>query len=410
MAFALIAHAAAGCTGGDIIAGPTSGVDTTGANLLIIVASIFGNFDAQLPTDNKGNTYVALTPLDGTGANSVCIFICQSPTVGTGHTATWNTGGSVFPSIYFAAFSGAGSGTIVDQQSNAQAVQPGSITPSEDNELIITGFCTNGGGVTPSITAGGFTVSDAIAFLASGDNEGGGLAYLIQTTAGAANPTWATNPSPRSVIASFKTSTSGPTEIDITKSDSFSFSDSVIVLIPVPNIVGSDSLNLSDQLAIGFGNLYSDTATLSDLMAFGLSLPVSITGDVLSLTDQIIFLIGVGLGETDFLSFSDVLKIGAGTSRILGDNILLSDFLAALVANLPLYSDNFALSDSAQLNLSLGLSQNDSLSLSDAVIITLSNNLLLSESDSLSLSDSLEYNLSSSLDQYIRHYLNDVPR
>lgn len=201
--FALIAHAAAGCVSGDIIAGPTGAIDTTGAKHIVIFASFFGDKGAQLPSDSKGNTYTPLTPLDGTGANSACIFVClNTPTVGAGHTFTWNTGASVFPSIYAAAFSGP-TGVSVDQQSNAQAMQPGSITPTVNGALVIAGFGTGGAGVTPTVDVS-FTLTDALAFLASGDNDGGGLAYQIQTTAAPANPTWATNPNPRSVIASFK--------------------------------------------------------------------------------------------------------------------------------------------------------------------------------------------------------------
>lgn len=202
MAYSLLVHAGAGCVSGDQVA-TTSAIDTTGADFIAIVVSIFGDINASLPTDSKSNTWVAAEILDGTGANSCAIFYCQNPTVGTGHTFTWNHGSS-FPSIYVAAFSGVGTGSIVDQVNKAQATQPGSITPVQNNELIITGFSTNGGGVTPTVSSP-FTVTDAIAFLASGDNEGGGLAYQIQTSATAENPTWVSNPSPRSVIASFFT-------------------------------------------------------------------------------------------------------------------------------------------------------------------------------------------------------------
>lgn len=408
MAISAIAHVAAGCVSGDNLA-QTGAINTTGADCIFIVVSIFGDFGGSVPQDNKSNIYIPCTPLDGTGANSCCIFYCLAPAVGSGHTFNWNHG-SAFPSIYVLACSGVKQTSPLDQEAKAQSLTPGSITPSQDGEIVITGYCTNGGSGTPTIGSG-FTVSDALAFLTSGDNEGGGLAYLIQTTATAANPSWATGTSsPRSVIASFKGVSSGPTEIDITKTDSLSLSDSLVISIPISNLTLSDQIILQDQLLIGQGLILSESLNLSDFLQWGLSLPVSIDGDQFAFSDAMVFLRGIGLGISDSITLSDVLKIGAGVIRMLGDNVLLSDFLTTLLAGKPIYSDNFTLSDSAKIALSLGLTQSDSFTLSDAVIIAVIANTRITQSDSLSLSDSVELNLSGALDSYIRHYLNDVPR
>lgn len=203
MGFTLINHAAAGCISGDAVAGPTSAIDTTGADSIVIAIAIFGNFGGtfDIPTDNKGNVYTRIPTIGGSSR----LFYCVGPTVGTGHTFTWNNNGAGnFPSIYISAWSGMLQTSPVDQTNgNLTSATPGSITPSQANCLVITGFRNNGSsGTTPTVSTG-FTVTDAIAFLASGDNEGGGMAYQIQTTTATANPTWSPASTPSSVIASF---------------------------------------------------------------------------------------------------------------------------------------------------------------------------------------------------------------
>src|SRR5204863_2222713 len=80
--------------------------------------------------------------------------------------------------------------------------QPGSVTPSQDNEVLVTGY----GGDTNATTAtidSGFTVSDTFAYV-GGSNMGGSAAYLIETTAGAKNPTWSAGVNGPAIIATFK--------------------------------------------------------------------------------------------------------------------------------------------------------------------------------------------------------------
>ena len=191
--------------------------------------------------------------------------------------------------------------------------------------------------------------------------------------------------------------------------DSLSLSDDLSIVAPVPGISLADALSLSDSVASTFGMILSEGFTLSDFLTYGLSLPLS-DSDALSMSDAMTFLIGIGLGKSDTFTFSDVLRIAADVAKLLGDNILLSDFLAVLLQNVPAYSDTFELTDVARLILSLNVTNSDSLVLSDAVNISLENLLTVTESDTLNLSDSVEVSLSGPIDQYIRHWLNDVPR
>ncbi len=92
------------------------------------------------------------------------------------------------------AFSGADTVVPFDQQNGVAtpttttSYQPGSITPSENNEVIVTAI-TSGGGVTSYSIDSGFTISDQFD-LSGGGHFPLGMAYLIQTSAAASNPTW----------------------------------------------------------------------------------------------------------------------------------------------------------------------------------------------------------------------------
>jgi hypothetical protein len=137
------------------------------------------------------------------------MYYAANPTVGTGHTFT-NSGAFNYSSICAAAFSGVKTTSPFDQQNGAGAssttLATGSVTPSENNELVVTHLSFSGAGLPTSIN-GGFTETNDVEF-GSGNNYGSTMAYLVQTTATAANPTWTrTNSSPMSArIATFKAS------------------------------------------------------------------------------------------------------------------------------------------------------------------------------------------------------------
>lgn len=207
MAYALLTSVAA-------VGGPNGGtsgaIDTTGATLLVQVGSYQGTITFS---DSKGNTWVPLTEQNGTGGKSRIAYVLN-PRVGTGHTFT-TAGTSVFSGVLAAAFSGADPTSPFDQENGAtsgatNSLATGSITPSQDNELIIAGVWDAGDGGVFSIN-GGFTIAQQNP-AAGSNNYGGALAYLIQTTAAAANPTWSdTNAQMRAAtIASFKFSSNAP--------------------------------------------------------------------------------------------------------------------------------------------------------------------------------------------------------
>lgn len=203
-AITLINHAAAGGTANTVT---TGAIDTTGANLIVIGVT-FDTTAARTISDNKGNTWTPLTNTTSSSAGAQ-LYYAINPTVGSGHTFS-NTGSSNFSSIFVEAFSGVATGGF-DQQNgstnSATTIQPGSVTPGQDNEVVVTFLGFNSAGTPVSIN-GGFTQSDTAINFSSGAHYGAGMAYLIQTTATAANPTWTrTNTQTNSTrIATFKAS------------------------------------------------------------------------------------------------------------------------------------------------------------------------------------------------------------
>lgn len=193
MPFAFISGLSANYGGGGatdtaITGGP---IDTTGANLIVVEVSYFDASSAVTVTDNKGNTYTALTGYGGAGADyRVKLFYCYAPTVGTGHTFVGGVAGA-YCSVSIAAFSGAAA-SPADQSagsfnSSSSTAQAGSITPTESGELIIATMCNRLDAGSVSINDG-FTIVDQELWQSGG--LGTALAYKIQTAAAATNPTW----------------------------------------------------------------------------------------------------------------------------------------------------------------------------------------------------------------------------
>lgn len=190
--------------------GTTPAIVTTGANFITVGLVCFCASDpvgGDL-TDSKGNSYSVLTVSKDASALFVSvIFYVANPTVGSGHTFSFTTVGT-YASFYADAFSGVKTSSPFDQQNHGNTVgttvQPGSITPSENNELIVTvGQVNVNGGSTPTINSG-YTVTDANAGINS-QGVGGGFAYIVQTSAAATNPTWTLGGTAGSAaIASFK--------------------------------------------------------------------------------------------------------------------------------------------------------------------------------------------------------------
>lgn len=208
MAFSIIGSTSAG----SVASGPvtTPAIDTTLATLIVIaISNIIGLTGA--PTDSLSNTWTALTAPGGDpGLVRYGLYMCASPIVGAAHTFTHS---EQYPALAVVAVSGAHASPL-DQESTASfnpasSSATGSVTPSENDELLVTGLSVNATAANPSID-GDFTILESVN--AVGDaNLGIHMAYLIQTTAASANPTWSWTGSSYGAtsIATFKASAGG---------------------------------------------------------------------------------------------------------------------------------------------------------------------------------------------------------
>lgn len=200
----LIAHAAAGSTNANNVT--TTGVTTTGATFIAIVVGALGTTTI---TDSNSNSWTGLTQHTNTGNSAVRIFYSAGPTVGAAHTFT-ATGSGTGPAICVMAFDTVITSSPFDQQNGSATSATGSITPSQDGELIIVGASSdNSSAAQGPITAINATTPIApcdVVLLVAGQHYTAISAWGIQGTAIAVNTTVSLSGDPATAIASFKCS------------------------------------------------------------------------------------------------------------------------------------------------------------------------------------------------------------
>lgn len=187
---ALVAVSTSGIAGGN-----TGAINSTGATLLIMVVGD-GSASANTVVDSKGNTWHALTSQSKFGNTSQIFYSYDHAgsalSVGSGHTASLTT--SSLPAYFFYAFSGTSTTAPFIVENGAvtavfgATIQPGSVTPTCPNNLLITGVGPGGDNIGPFTVNSGFTASTRIG--GAGTNYAVGAAYLTQSAATAQNPTW----------------------------------------------------------------------------------------------------------------------------------------------------------------------------------------------------------------------------
>lgn len=175
--------------------------DTTGAKMIVVATGLASS--PLVPADNFGNIYTPHTSYAG-AFDQVRLWQCENPICGPGHF--WSMAGAPFviPSIAVVVLAGTIDNAF-DLENGAGAALPGSITPSQDDEIILTAVvCANG---VPSGINSGFTLLDAVT---STSSTGLGFAYIIQGSAAAVNPMWSGTGIQASTIAAFKSDPSPP--------------------------------------------------------------------------------------------------------------------------------------------------------------------------------------------------------
>ena len=205
MAIALVNHTV--ITGLGTNGGTSPAIDTTGATLLVISVGYYAAATKTV-SDSYSNTWTPLTAQENSGDDGNRLWYALNPVVGTGHTFTI-TGSGVYLSACIAAFRGVANVTPFDVQNGAinaasTTIASGSVTPSANNELVITGASGNAN-LSGTPTGTGMTLIDSNPYVASNQSSSG-LAYAIQTTASAINPAWtlASSVACAATIATFK--------------------------------------------------------------------------------------------------------------------------------------------------------------------------------------------------------------
>lgn len=206
MAYALVAQTTAASANNLNVT--TGSIDTTGADLLLVFVSDRNDADTDpAPTDSKSNIWTALSSNVVAGGERGKWYYSKNPTIGSGHTFSWDvTGTGAGPAIAVLAFSGSNLSAPFDQQTAntnfGTTIAPGSQTPTNDNELIVQGISFNTSQTAAPSVNGGYTFAGTTADYRNltGNSRGIAVAYLIQGSKAATNPTW-TMDSATSILA-----------------------------------------------------------------------------------------------------------------------------------------------------------------------------------------------------------------
>lgn len=183
--------------------------DTTAADLIVIYIADYAAATANSVSDSKSNTWTPRTAYTSAGtAARGRFFYCQAPATDANHTFTYSGANTNFPSIHVLWASGS-KASPYDTENGAggstSSAQTGSVSPAEDNELLVTGatiwqMATGTPTIDFSFTVGSFS------YIVPGSGFGGGIGYLVETSAASKNPTWSFTGAVDSVavIATFK--------------------------------------------------------------------------------------------------------------------------------------------------------------------------------------------------------------
>lgn len=189
MAFSLISSVQASSSNKDNVT--SSSIDTTGSNLIVVHVADYGGTGLGTLSDSKSNTWTPLTGFSQGGGSTSQIYYCYNPTTDAAQTFTYS-GSAIYPSIQVMAFSNSASSPFDVENGNGQnfgsTLTTGSVSPSQDNELIVAGCSALSGSPVISSIDSGFNY--LLQSTVTANSSAGGFAYLIQTTAGAVNPAW----------------------------------------------------------------------------------------------------------------------------------------------------------------------------------------------------------------------------
>lgn len=183
--------------------------DMTGADTFVVILG-FSDVSSNHSVADGVNDYdlVVRQNNTGDGFGAVSIYVAENATASGSMTWTCTSSNS-FTGAVVLGFSGGLASPPADQTSgdwddDTTTIQPGSITPTQNAELVVSGIVHFDDNSLPTISGGYSTVYGAL--YVDGESFGVAAAYQIQTTATATNPTWTYDASSdySAAIASFK--------------------------------------------------------------------------------------------------------------------------------------------------------------------------------------------------------------
>lgn len=378
----------------------TNNISTIGASLIVLIGVSYTSTTEPNPVDSSGNTWIPLTKQETPANSRLRAFYCSGPTTSATHNFGFSAA-TTFPALAVLVYSGTDLVHPFDLENGnfslSSSAQGGSVTPTNSGSVVISATSSSYTGI-PTVDSG-LSVVD-------GDGAVGGLnwalatADLIETSPTAKNPSWtgSTDAGHNNVINAVFNAAATSTPVSKTVSDSYTLSDSVVVQL---NVISIDGETVNDTL------IFSDSITVALILpTVGIQL-----NDSFILTDG-----GVQTYIPGVLTFFDTLTlldsdiVHAIVARLIFDNILLTDSVSTLTKSNPTYTDTLSLLDNVGLILGLSPLLTDTLSLSDSLSIKTAGSILEMSADTLVFTDSVNISLDLGLDQYIRHYLNDVVR
>lgn len=191
--FTLIAsNKAQGAAGGG---GVTNGatIDSTGADLIVVVTGSYQGTAVPTFIDSNGNAWNKRTEYTVVGDIRLCTYWSRPSSVGPGHTFSFG-GANTYASIAVAAYSGSNATPYGSENGassgSAASLAAGNVTPAAAGNLIVYGHChTNTN--APAINPGdGQSALLQDAPYAGGQCYEAAIAYGIATDTAARNPAW----------------------------------------------------------------------------------------------------------------------------------------------------------------------------------------------------------------------------
>jgi hypothetical protein len=189
----LLVHALNDDNGSGLAVGP---INTTGATLLVLAECTFTSGIPMPPGDSAGNAWQALSAYgSASGGGEIRLFYSYGPTTSAMHVFT--DPDNDYNAMAVLAFSGTLTGpSVFDSQTGnyettGATVQPGSLTPTQLGELLVSFSCSGDTKATSAMIDSGFTLVQFLSGNANGTNsEDLGAAYTLATSLAPVTPTW----------------------------------------------------------------------------------------------------------------------------------------------------------------------------------------------------------------------------